>query len=189
MRTIGVLAIQGDFAKHSEMVSITGHKSREVRTPDQLHGLDALIIPGGESTTLLKLFAGTGITGDIKAFAKDHPVMGTCAGLIVLANHANWLPSAPLNLIDVDVERNSYGRQKESFIDQVNLSLSGQEIQFEGVFIRAPRIKRLGDKVTALGYHGNDVVMARQGNILVCSFHPELTNDPAIHNYFIDLIR
>lgn len=188
MRTIGVLAIQGDFAKHSEMVRSIGHESREVRTPAQMDKVDALIIPGGESTTLLKLFALSDMAERIKSFAKDHPVMGTCAGLIVLSNHADWLPSPPLDLIDIDVERNFYGRQKESFIAPVNLNFSGRKMQFDGIFIRAPRIKNYGQKVTVLGQHQNDVVMARQDNILVCTFHPELTSDTAIHEYFIDMI-
>ena len=189
MRTIGVLAIQGDFAKHSEVVRKLGHVSREVRTPAQLDDINALIIPGGESTTLLKLFALSGMADRIKEFAKDHPVMGTCAGLIVLANHADWLPSDPLDLIDIDVERNFYGRQKESFSAPVKINLSGKEIQFDGVFIRAPRIKRFGTDVSVIGYHNDDAVMVRQGHILACSFHPELTDDPAIHQYFINMIK
>lgn len=169
------------------MIRQLGHETCEVRTPEQLNSIEALIIPGGESTTFLKLFALSGLSGYIRDFAKNKPVMGTCAGLIVLAKAANDLPSEPLNLIDIDVERNSYGRQKESFIDDLIIQISsGQREKFTGIFIRAPRILRIGDKVRVCGWHGKDIVMAEQGNILVCTFHPELTNDPAIHKYFID---
>ncbi len=186
MKTIGVLAIQGDFAKHIEMIRSLGYHAVEVRTPEQLSHTDGLIMPGGESTTFLKLFHEFELHDELIRYNQTHPVYGTCAGLIVLAQSVDKLPFEPLNLINIQVQRNAYGRQVDSFIDDIQLNGENLNGSYEGVFIRAPKILSLGPDVTALAHHGNDVVMARSERVLVSTFHPELTNDGRIHKYFIE---
>jgi len=186
LNSIGVLALQGDFSKHADVINRLGHAAVQVREPQALETVDGLIIPGGESTTLQKLFVLNKFDQAIKDFARQRPVMGTCAGLIMLSKHADRLEYPPLGLIDIDVMRNAYGRQKDSFYDEINMSLNGKVDRFEGVFIRAPKIIRMGKGVQPLARHGDDVVMASCSRILVCTFHPELTNDPRIHKFFID---
>ena len=186
MNKIGVLAIQGDFERHKQMVLSLGYEVAEVRSPKELSKVDKLIIPGGESTTIIKLLSKFQLVDSIKEFGKKNPVLGTCAGLIILSHSVDNLPIAPLNLIDIHTIRNAYGRQKESFIDEINLNLNGSTEKFMGVFIRAPKIIKYGTDVNVLGTHKNDVVMASSGNVLVCTFHPELSNDLKIHSYFIE---
>ena len=181
-----MLALQGDFAKHAEVIRRLGYLPKEIRVPEGLSECDALIIPGGESTTLQKLFSLHNFDQAIKDFAAKRPVMGTCAGLIILSRRADHLEQPPLGLIDIDVMRNAYGRQRESFYDNIELSLNGSSERFEGVFIRAPRIVRMGAKVISLGRHRDEVVIASADGILVCTFHPELTGDSRIHRYFIE---
>jgi 5'-phosphate synthase pdxT subunit len=185
VKPIGVLAIQGDFEKHTRMVMRLDRPVLEVRTVEQLFQTDALIIPGGESTTLVKFFKEFALDKAIRQYAIDHPVLGTCAGLIVLARKVDNLPDYALGLIDIEVKRNAYGRQRESFVDQIQINLNGSQSVFTGIFIRAPKIGQYGKQVQILGRHGDEVVMAAAGNILVCSFHPELTEDTRIHDYFI----
>ncbi len=185
LKNIGVLALQGDFAKHAQVINRLGHKAVQIRVPERLQDVDGLIIPGGESTTLQKLFALNKFDQAVIEFAQSKPIMGTCAGLIILASDVDRLEQAPLGLIDIGVERNAYGRQKESFYDDINIFLNGKSDHFQGVFIRAPKITRMGRDVKILGRHGQDVVMAAAGKILVCTFHPELTEDVRIHRYFI----
>jgi 5'-phosphate synthase pdxT subunit len=185
LKKIGILAIQGDFAKHAEMIEKIGHTANQVRTVDQLWQNDALIIPGGESSTLLKIINRFNLFDEIKRFAESHPVLGTCAGLILLSKQADHLDTPTLNLIDISVTRNAYGRQRDSFVDNVTLSLNGKTQEFTGIFIRAPKIAAYGSGVYILGMHGDQAVMAASKNILVCSFHPELTENTAIHEYFI----
>jgi 5'-phosphate synthase pdxT subunit len=185
LKNIGILALQGDFAKHAEVIRRIGHNPVQVRTPAVLGQVDGLIIPGGESTTLQKLFALHNFDRAIVDFSREKPIMGTCAGLILLSKKADRLESPPLDLIDIDVMRNAYGRQKESFFDEISISLNGKAAHFEGVFIRAPKIVRLGKTVIPLARYRDDVVMASAGKILVCTFHPELTDDTRIHEYFI----
>jgi 5'-phosphate synthase pdxT subunit len=162
-----------------------GYNASEVRTVNQLHGSDALIIPGGESSTLLKMINRFGLFTELQKYAQKHPIMGTCAGLIILAQSADRLDSPPLGLIDITVQRNAYGRQRDSFIDNIKLSWNGKVHEYEGVFIRAPKILSFGPDVTPLAFHGSNVVMAASKNILVCSFHPELTQNSSIHKYFL----
>ncbi len=185
---IGVLALQGAFREHIKMIRNCGAEGVEVRLPSQLEGVDGLIIPGGESTTISKLMVEYGFPDEIKAFAAaGKAIFGTCAGLIVLADKVDGRQRTFLNLIDIDVKRNAYGRQIDS--REVDLSipfLTGAA--FRAVFIRAPIIDKLGRAVEALAYYQDRVVIARQGNILVCSFHPELTGDSRIHRYFLDMI-
>ena len=186
MKNIGILAIQGDFAKHAEMIENIGHNALEIRTREQLWQTEALIIPGGESSTLLKIINRFGLFKEIQEFARTRPIMGTCAGLIILANNADHLDTKSLSLIDIAVSRNAYGRQRDSFVDDISLNLNGRPINFTGIFIRAPKIISQGPDVEVIGMHGDQVVMAVSKNILVCTFHPEMTDDVSVHKYFID---
>ncbi len=185
---IGILSLQGDFAKHAAAVERLGHTARLVRYERELKQCDKLIIPGGESTTILKLVEKNELRPALLDFGKNRAIMGTCAGLIVLSTEAGDLPHEPFRLIDLEVERNAYGRQIDSFIDTVKIRLNGEVIDFEGVFIRAPKIRSVGEDVRILGYHKEDVVMAANAHILVATFHPELTDDLRIHQYFIDKV-
>jgi len=186
VKTLGILAIQGDFEKHAHTILKLGHKSVEVRTREELNQTDALIIPGGESTTFIKLFHEFKFEDSIKNYAKKKPIMGTCAGLIILSKEAKTLPSKPLGLIDITVDRNAYGRQRESFIENINLSLNGKTTEFPGVFIRAPKIRKIGEGVKILATHRDDIVLVSSNNILAATFHPELTDNPRIHQFFIE---
>jgi pyridoxal 5'-phosphate synthase pdxT subunit len=186
MKRIGVLAIQGDFDKHKRMLQTLGQEVTEVRTAEQLLQTDALVIPGGESTTLIKFFDEFRLDAVLQQYAADHPIMGTCAGLIVLARSVDHPRQRSLELIDVDVIRNAYGRQKESFIAEIQVNLNGSASACTGVFIRAPKITRHGRNIRILGRHHDDIVLAASDNILVCTFHPELSNDTRIHAYFIN---
>lgn len=183
----GVLALQGDFEKHARAVQRLGHTCIDVKDADSLHACERLIIPGGESTTMIRLIEKLGLRAELQSFAKEHAVMGTCAGLIILARESDRLPFPALGLIDMQARRNAYGRQINSFIDTIQLELEGEKSEFEGVFIRAPKVISLGDQVQALGWHKQDVVLARQRNILVATFHPELTEDTRIHRYFLEM--
>jgi 5'-phosphate synthase pdxT subunit len=187
---IGVLALQGDFALHAAALAGCGAEAVEVRKPGELAGLAGLIIPGGESTTLLKLMDEWGFVRAIEDFhAEGKPIFGTCAGLIVLAREVENPRQFSLGLIDVTVERNAYGRQRESFEAVGTATLDGRPRPLEMIFIRAPRIRRVGPGVEALAQHGDETVMARQGTVLVATFHPELTDEPVVHRYFCDLVR
>jgi len=186
VKTIGILAIQGDFNRHAQVIKQLGHLPREIRDLDELAGTHALIIPGGESTTFLRLFNQFNLSDGIRQYAKDHSIMGTCAGLIILSKVVNDLPHEPLGLIDVSVARNAYGRQRESFVDSISLSLNGTTYKFPGVFIRAPKIIAIGPMVKILAYHKKDPVMVSSNNILAATFHPELTDSKEIHQYFIN---
>jgi 5'-phosphate synthase pdxT subunit len=160
-----------------------------VRKPDQLVSCHGLIIPGGESTTLMKLMREGGLFESISDFAADKPVFGTCAGLIMLAMDSINDNLVTLNLIDLSVERNAYGRQIDSFIDSVEIRINGAIDSFEGVFIRAPKIVAVGEGIDILGTHSDDVVLAENDQVFVATFHPELTNDVRIHQYFVGKIR
>ena len=175
---IGVLAVQGNFREHVAMLSKLGADVREVRLPEQLDGLDGLVIPGGESTAITRLMRLYGLEEAIRSFAA--PVLGTCAGMILLDR-------AHLGLVDVDVERNGYGRQVASF--EADLVLAGHAEPLRGVFIRAPRVTDAGPGVEVLASHEGSPVLLRQGRFLVASFHPELTGDTRVHERFLELIR
>ena len=175
---IGVLAVQGNFREHAQMLRRLGAATVEVRKPEQLQGVDGLVIPGGESTTFMRLMRLYGLDGVIAAF--DRPVFGTCAGMIVLDRER-------LGLIDVGVERNAFGRQVASF--EAPLAIDGEEKPFTGVFIRAPWIVDAGPEVAILAEVEGHPVLARQGRILVASFHPELTDDTRVHERFLELVR
>jgi 5'-phosphate synthase pdxT subunit len=191
--TIGVLALQGDFERHRkalERVRLDGEpvESVEVRKTEQLDEIDGLIIPGGESTTLLKLMGDWGFLPALEKFhAAGKPIFGTCAGLILLAKEVDRPKQFSFGFIDVDVERNAYGRQRESFATPGVVDLDGPR-PLEMVFIRAPRIRRAGPGVTVMARHREEPVMAREGAILVAAFHPELTDDPSVHEYFCRMV-
>jgi pyridoxal 5'-phosphate synthase pdxT subunit len=187
---IGVLALQGDFALHVKALGRCGVEAVEVRKPEQLADLDGLVIPGGESTTLLKLMDEWGFVPALEKFhAAGKPLFGTCAGLILLAREVDNPRQFSLGLIDVDVERNAYGRQRESFEARGTAVLGGAPTPIEMMFIRAPRIRRVGEGVEVLARQGEDPVMAREGSVLVATFHPEVTGEPAVHRYFCDMVR
>ena len=190
--TIGVLAVQGDFAEHAAMLrrADPGVLVREVRTPRDLLGLDGLIVPGGESTTIGKLLVAYGLEAPIRAAASDGlPVWGTCAGMILLARDIlGGEPDGRIGLMDLTVRRNAFGRQIDSF--ETNLDFRGLEKPLHAVFIRAPMVERVGPEAEALAsLPGGRVVAARQGNPLATAFHPELTPDTSLHNWFIERCR
>lgn len=184
---IGVLALQGAFREHVRMLRKCGVEAVEVRLPGQLEDVDGLVIPGGESTTISKLMVEYGFPQRIKDFLKSgRPVMGTCAGLIVLAAKQEGTNQQFLDLIDIDVKRNAYGRQIESREVDIEIPSLGPE-PFHAVFIRAPRIESAGPAVEVLARYQGKIVLARQGNILVCCFHPELTGDTRVHKLFVGM--
>jgi len=175
---IGVLAVQGNFREHVQMLRRLGAEPVEVRKPEQLEGLDGLVIPGGESTTFMRLMRLYGLDSAIKAF--ERPVFGTCAGMIVLdRNH--------LGLVDVEVRRNAFGRQVASF--ETDLDVAGEDEPVHAVFIRAPWIEEIGSNVEVLAEVEGRPVLAREGRFLVAAFHPELTDDTRLHQRFLDLVR
>jgi pyridoxal 5'-phosphate synthase pdxT subunit len=187
---IGVLALQGDFALHARALEKCGAEAVEVRKPEQLDDVEGLIIPGGESTTLLKLMDAWGFVPALEKFhGAGKPMFGTCAGLILLARDVESPRQFSLGLVDVAVERNAYGRQRESFEASGTARLDGRAVPLEMVFIRAPRIRRAGPGVEVLAEHAGEPVMAREGRVLVATFHPELTDDTTVHRYFCDLVR
>jgi pyridoxal 5'-phosphate synthase pdxT subunit len=192
MPRIGVLAIQGDFAAHMAALREAGAEVCEVRRADELCQVDGLVIPGGESTTLLKFILNPEL-GYLEAFQEFHqagkPIFGTCAGLILVAKEVINPAQFSFGFIDVGVERNAYGRQKESFeaVGEGYLEATAKPLKM--VFIRAPRIMRLGAKVDLLATYREEPVMARQGNILVATFHPELSGDLTVHRYFLDMVK
>ncbi len=175
---IGVLAVQGNFREHAAMLRKLGADAVEVRLPEQLDGLDGLVVPGGESTAILRLMRLYGLEQALVAFTA--PVFGTCAGMILLDR-------AHLGLVDVEVERNGYGRQVASF--EADLELDGEEEPLRGVFIRAPRVTDRGPQVEVLASHDGVPVLLREGRFLVASFHPELTGDTRVHERFLELVR
>jgi 5'-phosphate synthase pdxT subunit len=187
MTTVGVLALQGDFAEHAAALRRLGVETREVRLPGDLDGLDALIIPGGESTTISRLLEAYALVEPLRSFAKTMPVWGTCAGAIVMARQATDLDRPTLDLMDIEVERNAFGRQVDSF--ETDLAIEGLGGgPFHAVFIRAPLIKSVGEGVQVLArLDGQGIVAARQGHLLVTAFHPELTDDRRLHECFLAL--
>ncbi len=184
---IGVLALQGDFEAHGRAIERAGADPVEVRTAAELNGVDGLIIPGGESTTMLKLIHLEGLFEPLRAYGRKRPIFGTCAGAILLAASVSNPAQESLGLMDIDVERNAYGRQLDSRIGRLRLNGRGPEL--EAVFIRAPIIRRAGAKTTVLAEFQGDPVLVEQGRHLVATFHPELTPDPAIHRLFVDKIE
>jgi len=181
--TIGILAIQVDYEAHAKMLDRIGVAHGYVRTSDDLNGLDGIILPGGESTTHLKVLTEEGMFEPLRKFGADGgPVYGTCAGAILLAREVHGPPQASLGLLDASVLRNGYGRQLASDVHVVQTKLREQRIEM--VFIRAPIFETVGPKVEVLAEFGGHPILVRQGNILASTFHPELTEDTTIHEYF-----
>lgn len=185
-KRIGVLGLQGDFALHRRSLLRSGCEAPIIRYPEELDSCDALVLPGGESTTFVKLLHKSGLFEAIRTFSRSRPLMGTCAGLITLARQVSDGSVEGLDLIDIEVQRNGYGRQVDSFIARVEIPVLSGRSGFEGVFIRAPRILSLGPGVSDLGRCNDDVVMAANERVLVMTFHPEVTSDIRIHRYFAD---
>jgi 5'-phosphate synthase pdxT subunit len=175
---IGVLAVQGNFREHAAMLRLLGVEPLEVRKPEQLEGLEGLIVPGGESTAIRRLMRVYELEEPVACFAGA--IFGTCAGMILFdRNH--------LGLLDLEVARNAYGRQVASF--EADIELAGEDEPIRGVFIRAPRISGLGPGVEVLGRLGDEPVLVRQGRVLAASFHPELTADTRVHASFVEMVR
>ena len=186
---IGVLAIQGDFAEHILMLKRLGVETAEVRLPAQLAGLDGLIMPGGESTTIGKLAVDFGLLEPLREFGKTHALWGTCAGAILLSRDARR--NQPLlGLMDITVQRNGFGRQVDSFEADLAIPELGEGGPFHAIFIRAPIINSIqGDTKVLSTLSDGRIVAAQQGHLLATSFHPELTSDARFHEYFITLAR
>jgi 5'-phosphate synthase pdxT subunit len=175
---VGILAVQGDFREHAAMLRRLGAEPVEIRKPEQLEELDGLVIPGGESTAIMRLVRIYGLEEALRRFSR--PVFGTCAGMILLGRDH-------LGLIDVSVRRNAYGRQVASF--EADLELAEQNETVRGIFIRAPRVSEVGPDVEVLAELDGEPVLLREGRFLVASFHPELTDDTRVHELFLDLVR
>jgi len=186
---IGVLALQGDVIEHVKMLRGLGVEAIEVRTPEDLAKVDALVIPGGESTTIGKLAVEYGLDRAIPARVKEGmPVYGTCAGMIALSKQASGGEPPLLRLMNITVRRNAYGRQVDSFETDLEIpALGGPPLH--AVFIRAPAIENVGPDVEVLASLGGKPVLARQGNMLVSAFHPELTADDRVHRYFVEMLK
>lgn len=189
-RVVGVLALQGAFEAHQHVLGQLGFETVQVRTPSDLKLVGALVMPGGESTTMSHLLLTSGLFESIDTRLKQGmPVFGTCAGMILLAKDVldGRSDQKSFGAIDIDVKRNAYGRQIDSF--ETDIAVDGFVDDFHAVFIRAPQIARCGEGVTVLARHGQDVVLARQGSVIVSSFHPELASDVRIHSLFTDSLQ
>lgn len=187
---VGVLALQGAFEAHQHVLRDLEIETVQVRTPAELELVDALVMPGGESTTMSHLLVTSGLFESIDSRLKQGmPVFGTCAGMILLAKGVldGRSDQKSFGAIDIDVKRNAYGRQIDSF--ESDIAVDGFAEDFHAVFIRAPLIARCGEGVTVMARHGNDIVLARQGSVMVASFHPELTSDTRIHSLFTGLLQ
>ena len=193
MKKVGVLALQGDFEAHEKALARAGASPSQVRSPSDLNGLDGLVIPGGESTTMLKLLRAEDMLEPLKEFGRQRPIFGTCAGAILLASEVSHPAQESLGLMDIGVERNAYGRQIESRVTHVQpeaaftsrTSPGGHAREIEAVFIRAPIIRRLGPDARVLARYQDDPVLVEEGRHLVTTFHPELTADSRVHEFFL----
>lgn len=186
--TIGVLGLQGAVAEHVHLLEAAGAKATVVKKLEDLEGLDGLVIPGGESTTISKLMHKYDFMDAIRSFASEgKPIMGTCAGAILLANRINGQDDAHLQLMDIKVERNAFGRQKESF--EVAIPVEGVGSDYPAVFIRAPYIMEVGQNGQVLSEYEGKIVAAREGQFVACAFHPELTDDTRFHQYFVNMVK
>ena len=186
---IGVLALQGAFREHRLMIESCGQEAVEVRKLSELNEVQGLIIPGGESTTIGKLMKEFGLAEEIlKRAEAGMPIFGTCAGLILLAKTVIGSDQFRLGLMDIEVKRNAFGRQVDSFETDLPIPVLGYK-PFQAVFIRAPLIEKVAPNVGILAQHQEKIVFARQGNFLGCSFHPELTGDNRVHSYFLQMVK
>lgn len=183
---IGVLAIQGDYAAHAAALEEAGAQPSEIRKPEELAGVDGLILPGGESTTMLKFLERRGLFDALQEFCRAKPVFGTCAGAILLAREVIHPPQRSLGLLDAVVERNAYGRQIDSTILTAPTSLPGEPLEM--VFIRAPRLASIGPGVQALAFRDGAPTLVRQGCLMAATFHPELSHDRRVHKLFVEIV-
>ena len=184
--TIGVLALQGAFEVHARRLAELGAITSLIRRPDQLAALDALVIPGGESTTFLKHLEREGFYDTLDTFVHTKPIFGTCAGCILLAKDVTNPTQRSFGVLDIAVERNAYGRQNDSAILTADTALSGGPLEM--IFIRAPRITRIGPEVATLATRDGSPTLIRQGRLLAATFHPELTADTRVHQLFLDIV-
>ncbi|MED1125130.1 pyridoxal 5'-phosphate synthase glutaminase subunit PdxT [Bacillus atrophaeus] len=188
MLTIGVLGLQGAVREHIRSIEACGAAGLVVKRPEQLNEVDGLILPGGESTTMRRLIDTYHFMEPLREFAaQGKPLFGTCAGLIILAKEIHGSDNAHLGVLNVKVERNSFGRQVDSF--EADLTIEGLAEPFTGVFIRAPHILEAGEDVEVLSEHGGRIVAAKQDNLLGCSFHPELTDDHRVTELFVQMVE
>lgn len=186
MPLIGVLAIQGDFDAHRRRLEELGAQTRLVRKPEELDGLDGIVIPGGESSTMLKFLAHGSFFEKLREFVRLKPAFGTCAGAILLAQSVENPPQLSLAALDIGVQRNAYGRQLDSHIAEY---VNGNGKPLEMVFIRAPKISRVGKDVEVLAKSGSEPVWVRQGKTMAATFHPELSEDNRVHRAFLELVE
>ncbi|RXJ01101.1 pyridoxal 5'-phosphate synthase glutaminase subunit PdxT [Anaerobacillus alkaliphilus] len=187
MVKIGVLALQGAVREHVNSLQSPGVEVIVVKKLEQLNDLDGLVLPGGESTAMRRLIDKYGFFEPLKDFAKaGKPMFGTCAGLILMAKKLVGQQEGHLEVIDMEVERNAFGRQRESF--EAELMVKGIAEDINAVFIRAPLIKSVGEDVEILSKYNGEIVAVRQGQFIACSFHPELTNDVRFHQYFVEIV-
>ncbi len=186
---IGVLGLQGDFREHVEMLSLMGVETLVVKLPEDLDLVDGLIIPGGESTTMGRVMENMRIREPlVKKIEQGLPVYGTCAGMILLSRKVVDHVQPLLGVLDIEIERNAYGRQVESFEVDLSIPAVGEK-PFRAVFIRAPKVVKHGARVEVLAEYNKDPILVREGNILASSFHPELTQDTRIHEYFLRMVE
>ncbi|MDQ2835098.1 MAG: pyridoxal 5'-phosphate synthase glutaminase subunit PdxT [Acidobacteriota bacterium] len=185
-QTIGILALQGAFEAHAKTLESLGACTRLIRTPDQLQNLQGLIMPGGESTTMLKFLERHGFLDTLMEFVRHTPTFGTCAGAILLAKDVQNPAQISLGALDITIERNAYGRQLDSAILTAPTELAGGPLEM--VFIRAPRITRTGPRVETLAAREGFPVLVRQAHLLAATFHPELSGDTRVHRFFLDLV-
>jgi pyridoxal 5'-phosphate synthase pdxT subunit len=185
--TIGVLAIQGDYEAHKARLEQLGAKVVLVRKPEQLDSIDAIVIPGGESSTFLNFLAEQGFLEKLREFVRSKPTFGTCAGAILLAKDVENPPQESLGALDIRIRRNAYGRQIDSSIREAQTKLEGGPLEM--VFIRAPKIVSTGNNVQILASSGDDPVLIREGNIMAATFHPELSPDTRVHAEFLKLVK
>ncbi len=184
MKRVGVLALQGDFEAHQKALQKAGAEAVQLRPAAELESVAGLIIPGGESTTMLKLLHVEGLMEPLRRFGETKPIFGTCAGAILVAAKVHNPEQESLGLVDIEVERNGYGRQLDSHVTRLHAG-APVDAEIEAVFIRAPVIRSVGPEVRVLARHRNDPVLVEQGRHLVATFHPELTDDASIHKLFL----
>lgn len=185
--TIGILALQGAYEAHAQTLANLGVTTQLIRTPEELVNLDGLIIPGGESTTMLKFLERNQFLDSLTSFVQHTPTFGTCAGAILLAQDVQHPAQTSLHALDITIERNAYGRQIDSTILTVPTEIEGGPLEM--VFIRAPRITRTGPKVETLAARDGFPVLVREGHLLAATFHPELSSDSRVHQLFLNLIH
>jgi len=186
MLKIGVLGLQGAIQEHIKLIELTGNQGIVVKRVEQLDELDGLILPGGESTTMRRLIDQYEFFEPLKLFGSHKPIFGTCAGMVLLANQLTKQKETHLSLLDVTVQRNAFGRQRDSF--EVSISIEGMEEKFPAVFIRAPYIEKTGKNVLVLATFEDKIVAVKQGNILATAFHPELTDDKRFMELFVEMV-